>query len=269
MITFLGQLATLALLSTLASWEPLGPNKGRTGLTNACAPGLPTRQSLCQTAIPAQTPVTREQLLLPSCHCLWARGASPVASACPPAARSWRNFPRNWRKQDMDTSRIPPGCAPSGRPIERAVPHLLIDSRPGPKSGAGCRLTTLLTLLHCQVSRSVRVPALSVGAGEGNSLAYQRRLQVPLKRSLMRACNRAIRHGQAQPLYVCTFRFLQIPEECLAADHRCLLPRLVPNADRMLAAATYPVLGWDGPHRAPAPRMLRDVVWMYVLPGHS
>ena len=68
--TFLGQLATLALLSTLASWEPLGPNKGRTGLTNACAPGLPTRQSLCQTAIPALTPVTREQLLLPSCHCL-------------------------------------------------------------------------------------------------------------------------------------------------------------------------------------------------------
>ena len=162
MITFLGQLATLTLLSTLASWEPLGPNKGRTGLTNACAPGLPTRQSLCQTAIPAQTPVTREQLLLPSCHCLWARGTSPVASACLPAARSWRNFPRNWRKQDMDTTRIPPGCAPSGRPIERTVPHLLIDSRPGPKSGAGCRLTTLLTLLNCQVSRSVRVPALSV-----------------------------------------------------------------------------------------------------------
>ena len=123
------------------------------------------------------------------------------------------------------------------------MPHLLIDSRPGPKSGAGCRLTTLLTLLHCQVSRSVRVPALSVGAGEGNSLAYQPRLQVPklngvqvtdgkqepthkwnrcVKRSFMRACNRAIRHGQAQPLYLCTFRFLQIPEECLAADHRCL-----------------------------------------------
>ena len=80
-------------------------------------------------------------------------------------------------------------------------------------------------------------------SGEGNSLAYQRRLQVPklngvqvtdgkqepthkwnrcVKRSFMRACNRAIRHGQAQPLYLCTFRFLQIPEECLAADHRCL-----------------------------------------------
>ena len=108
------------------------------GFNKCLCPSLPTRQSLCQTAIPAQTPVTREQLLLPSCHCLWARGASPVASAYLPAARSWRNFPRNWRKQDMNTTRIPPGCAPSGRPIERTVPHLLIDSRPGPKSGAGC-----------------------------------------------------------------------------------------------------------------------------------
>ena len=52
-------------------------------------------------------------------------------------------------------------------------------SRPGPKSGVGCRLTTLLILLHCQVSHGVRVPALSVGAGEGNFLAYPRRLQVP------------------------------------------------------------------------------------------
>ena len=161
MIT-IGQLATLALLSTLASWEPLGPNKGRTGLTNACAPGLPTRQSLCQTAIPAQTPVTKEQLLLPSCHCLWARGASPVASACLPAARSWRNCPRNWRKQDMDTTRIPPGCAPSGRPIERTVPHLLIDSRPGPKSGGGIPtddstyIATLSGVPQCEGSSSFR-----------------------------------------------------------------------------------------------------------------
>ena len=52
-------------------------------------------------------------------------------------------------------------------------------SRPGPKSGVGCRLTTLLILLHYQVSHGVRVPALSVGAGEGNFLAYPRRLQVP------------------------------------------------------------------------------------------
>ena len=108
----------------------------------------------------------QRQPLLPSCHCLWARGTSPVATACLPAGRSWRNFPCSWRKQDMDATRIPPGCAPSARPIERTVPHLLIVSWPGPKSGVGCRLTTLLILLHCQVSHSVRVPALSVGAGE-------------------------------------------------------------------------------------------------------
>ena len=150
-------------------------------------------------------------------------------------------------------------------------------SRPGPKSGVGCRLTTLLMLLHCQVSHGVWVPALSVGAGEGNFLAYPRRLQVPnpngeqvtdgkqepthqwnrcVKRSFVRACNRATRHRQAQPLYLCTSRFLQIPEECVAADHRCL----VPNADRKPPAATFPILGWDGPHWVPAPRKLRDVV---------
>ena len=56
----------------------------------------------------------------------------------------------------------------------------------------------------------------------------------------------------------CSFRFFQIPDECSAADHRYL----VPNADRKLAAATYPILGWDGPHWVPAPRMLRDVVWI-------
>ncbi|CAE7475728.1 GIP [Symbiodinium natans] len=54
---------------------------------------------------------------------------------------------------------------------------------------------------------------------------------------------------------------VQIPEECVAADHRCL----VPNAERLPAAATYPILGWDGPHWAPAPRLLRDVVWVLML----
>ena len=83
-----------------------------------------------------------------------------------------------------------------------------------------------------------------------------------VKRSFVRACNRAIRHGQAQPLYLCTSRFLQIPEECVAADHRCL----VPNADRKPAAATYPILGWDGPYWVPAPRKLRDVVWILATP---
>ena len=162
------------------------------------------------------------------------------------------------------------------------MPHLLLNSRPGPKSGVECRQTILLLLLHCQVSHSVRVPALSVGAGGGNLLAYQRRLEVPklngeqvtdgkqqpthqwnlcAKRSFVRACNRVIRHGQALSLYLSTSRFLHIPEECLAADHHCL----VPNADRKPAAATYPVLGWDGPHWDPAPRRLRDVVWILTL----
>ena len=60
----------------------------------------------------------------------------------------------------------------------------------------------------------------SVGAGEGNFLAYLRKLQENrlqrkqetthqwnrcVKRSSVRACNRAIRHGQAQPLYLCVF----------------------------------------------------------------
>ena len=153
---------------------------------------------------------------------------------------------------------------------------LTTRSRPGPKSGVGCGLTTLLILLHCQVSHGVRVPALSVGAGEGKEQVLKLNgeqvtdgKQEPthqwyrcVKRSFVRACNRAIRHGQVQPLYLCTSRFLQIPEECVAADHRCL----VPNADRMPAAATYPILGWDRPLWVPAPRKLRDVVWILATP---
>ena len=143
-------------------------------------------------------------------------------------------------------------------------------SRPGPKSGVGCRLTTLLILLHCQVSHGVRVPALSVGAGEGNFLAYPRRLQVPklngeqvtdgkqepthqwnrcVKRSFVRVCNRAIRHGQKQPLYLCTSRFLQIREECVAADHRCL----VPNADRKPGGGNLPHPGMGRTALGPGP----------------
>ena len=82
-----------------------------------------------------------------------------IASAWLPAIRSWRNFSCSWRKHDVAATRIPPGRAPSGRPIERIVPHLLIDSRPGPKSGVGCRLTTLLALSgvpQCEGSSSFR-----------------------------------------------------------------------------------------------------------------
>ena len=74
------QRAALALLLTLASWVPFGPNKGRVGRLKAFAPGLPTRQS----------------------------EASPVASACLPAARIWRNFSCSWCKQEVDAACIPP-----------------------------------------------------------------------------------------------------------------------------------------------------------------
>ena len=322
------QRAALALLLTLASWVPFGPNKGRVGRLKAFAPGLPTRQSEASPVASACLPAARSwrnfscswckqqvdaACIPPGCVpsgrpiestlvswvplgpnkgrmgrlCAFGPGlptrqSGTIASAWLPAIRSWRNFSCSWRKHDVAATRIPPRRALSGRPIERIAPHLLKDSRPGPKSGAGCRLTTLLILLHCQLFHSVRVPALSVGAGEGNSLAYQRRLQVPklngvqvtdgkqgpthkwnrcVKRSFMPACNRATRHCQAQPLCLCTSSFIKIPEECVAADHRCL----VPNADRLPAAATYPILGWDGPHWAPAPRMLRDVVWVLTL----
>ena len=244
------------IASIFASWVSLDYKKGRMGRLYASAPGLSTRQLLCPTAIPAQTPVTGARLPLPLCQSLWALGAGPAASAWLPAAKSWRNFFCRC-KHNVDVTRISPGRAPSGRPIESTVPYLLIYSRPGPKSGVGCRLTTLLILLHCQVSHGVRVPALSVGAGEGNLFAYPRRLQVPklngvqvidgkqepthqwnrcVKRSFVRGCNRAIRHGQEQPSYLCTSRFIEVPEECVAADHRCL----VLNADRKPAAATRP-----------------------------
>ena len=333
MITFLVPRAALALLLTLASWVPLGPNEGFKGRLYAFAPGLPMRQSLCPHAILARAPVSGDWLPLPSCRCLWASGACPVASACltaavswckqnvdttrippgrvpsgrpiectlacwvplgpnkgcigrpyafapglptrqslcPPVifARSWRNFSCSKRKHDVDATSTPPGREPPGRPIASTVPHLLIDSRPGPKSGVECRLTILLLLLHCQVFHSVRVPALSVGAGEGNLLAHQRRLEVPklngdqvtdgkqvpthlwnpcVKRSFARACNRAIRHGQALFLYLCTFRFLQIPEECLAADLSALSRMLTesrrrqptPSLDGMARTGTRP-----------------------------
>ena len=222
------QLAPLLWVEVASLWPPVADLRCQCSNQQlyAFAPGLPLCQSLCPTAILAQTPVIGERLPLPSGHCLWARGACPVASACPSAARSWRSFSCSWRKHDVDATCIPPGREPSGRPIECIVPHLLMDSRPGPTSGVGCRLMTLLILLHCQVSHSVRVPALSVGAGEGNFFAYPRRLQVPklngiqatdgkqepthkwyrcVTRSFLHACNRAVRHGRAQPLYLFFF----------------------------------------------------------------
>ena len=118
-------------------------------------------------------------------------------------------------------------------------------------------------------TRSVRVPALSAGAGGSSTFVHAVSQQV-LKQAEIQSfignqvlltpfvanCQTLPRVSLSQTRR--SFRFLQIPDECLAADHRYL----VPNADRKLAAATYPILGWDGPHWVPAPRMLRDVVWI-------
>ena len=113
----------------------------------------------------------------------------------------------------------------------------------------------------------MRVPALSTGAGGSSTFIHAVPQQV-LKQAEIQAlflgnqvlltpveanCQTLSRVSLLQTLS--SFRYFQIPDECLAADHHYL----VPNADRKLAAATYPILGWDGP---PAPRMLRDVVWI-------
>ena len=115
----------------------------------------------------------------------------------------------------------------------------------------------------------MRVPALSAGAG-GSTFIHAVPQQV-LKQAEIQVlflgnqvlltpveanCQTLSRVSLLQTLR--SFRYFQIPDECLAADHHYL----VPNADRKLAAATYPILGWDGPHWVPAPRMLRDVVWI-------
>ena len=115
---------------------------------------------------------------------------------------------------------LPPriGCGPLGSPSTGKDDRLRNYSRPGPKSGVGSNLVITLILIQSQLSHSVRVPALSVGAGEGNPSAYSCRHSVPkpngiqviygkqestpnwsryVKRSFKRACHRAIKHGQA------------------------------------------------------------------------
>ena len=116
----------------------------------------------------------------------------------------------------------------------------------------------------------MRVPALSAGAGGSSTFIHAVPQQV-LKQAEIQALflgNQVLLRpveANRQKLFrvsllqtLSSFRYSQIPDECLAADHH----HLVPNADRKLAAATYPILGWDGPRWVPAPRMLRDVVWI-------
>ena len=115
---------------------------------------------------------------------------------------------------------MPPhiGCSLLGSPRTSMDDRLRKYSRPGPKSGVGSNLVIALVLLQSQLSRSVRVPALSVGAGEGNPPTHFCKHPVPkpngiqvtygkqepthnwnryVKRSFKRACHRAIKHGQA------------------------------------------------------------------------
>ena len=142
--------------------------------------------------------------------------------------------------------------------------------RPGPKSGVSSWLRTFFTANLFTRTHGVRVPALSAGAGGSSTFIHAVPQQV-LKQAEIQAlflgnqvlltpveanCQTLSRVSLLQTLS--SFRYFQIPDECLAADHHYL----VPNADRKLAAATYPILGWDGPHWVPAPRMLRDVVWI-------
>ena len=141
--------------------------------------------------------------------------------------------------------------------------------RPGPKSGVISWLKIFLTATLFTKTHSVRVPALSAGAGGSSTFVHAVSQQVLTQAEIqsfigiqvlltpfLANCQTLPRVSLSQTWR--SFRFLQIPDECLAADHRYL----VPNADRKLAAATYPILGWDGPHWVPAPRMLRDVVWI-------
>ena len=125
----------------------------------------------------------------------------------------------------------------------------------------------------------MRAPALSAGAGGSSAFIHavpqqvlkQAESQLFLGNQVLLTpveanCQTLPRVSLLQTR--CSFRFLQVPDECLAADH----PYLVPNADQKLAAASYPILGWDGPHFVPAPCKLRDVVWILTcasLQGHS
>ena len=125
--------------------------------------------------------------------------------------------------------------------------------RPGPKSGVSSWLKILLTANLFTRTHSVRVPALSAGAGGSSTFVYavSQQVQAEIQSSVgsqvlltpfVANCQTLPRVNLSQTLRF--FRFLQIPDECSAADHRYL----VPNADRKLAAATYPILGWGGPH---------------------
>ena len=128
-------------------------------------------------------------------------------------------------------------------------------------------------------THSVRVPAFSAGAGGSSTFVHAVSQQV-LKQAEIQSfignqvlLTHFVANCQTLPRVSLlqtprSFHFLQIPDECLAADHRYL----VSNADRKLAAATYPILGWDGPHWVPGPTYASRCGLDFdacVPPGHS
>ena len=125
----------------------------------------------------------------------------------------------------------------------------------------------------------MRVPALSAGAG-GSSTFIHAVLQQVLKQAEIQAlflgnqvlltpveanCQTLSRVSLLQTLS--SFRYFQIPDECLAADHHYL----VPNADRKLGGnLPHPGMGWPalGPGPTYASRCGLDFD-ACVPPGHS
>ena len=113
---------------------------------------------------------------------------------------------------------VPNGCDSENRPTVSEARPKGQYSRPGPKSGMGRMLLIMLLVIKCQLSHGVRVPTHSVGVGEGSPQVNTRSrcvskingIQVAygkqdpthewnkyVKRSFKRACNRAVKHGQA------------------------------------------------------------------------
>ena len=103
--------------------------------------------------------------------------------------------------------------------------------RPGPKSGVSSWLKIFLTANLFTRTQSVRVPALSAGAGGSSTFVHAVSQQV-LKQAEIQSfignqvlltpfvanCQTFPRVSLLQTPR--SFRFLQIPDECLAADHR-------------------------------------------------
>ena len=121
--------------------------------------------------------------------------------------------------------------------------------RPGPKSGVSSPLKIFRTANLFTRTHSVRVPALSARAGGSSTFVHA------VSQQLLKQAEIQSFIGNQVLLTPLVLNCQTLPRVSLsqtrrlAADHRYL----VPNADRKLAAATSPILGWDGPHWVPSP----------------